>query len=64
MNIINESLDNIDRICEGLGCDAKVTSKVAVKVGATGTIFLFLCDNCKSRFSSPESDWDSIGGKV
>ena len=63
MNDTNAQLGINNITCEGFSCNARMTSKVAVKVGA-GTIFLSLCDRCKSRFSSPESDWNSIGDKV
>jgi hypothetical protein len=64
MNDTNEQLRINNITCEGFSCSARATSKIGVKVGATGTIFLSLCDSCKSRFSSPESDRDSIGDKV
>ena len=43
---------NNNTVCEALGCYSKATNKIAVKVGSKGTIFLFLCDNCKTKFYS------------
>jgi hypothetical protein len=64
MNDNDQAICTNNVICEGFSCSERATSKIAVKVGATGTIFLSLCDSCKSRFRSPESDWDSIRGMV
>ncbi len=38
------------KICEAVGCDEEATAKVAAKVGAGETIYLFLCENCKPKF--------------
>jgi hypothetical protein len=37
-------------ICEAVGCFAKATTKIAVKVGQQGVISLCLCQNCISKF--------------
>jgi|tagenome__1003787_1003787.scaffolds.fasta_scaffold20960208_4 hypothetical protein len=41
-----------DFTCEGFGCYAKATTKVAARVGSKETMFLFLCDNGRPKFSS------------
>ena len=41
-------------ICEAVGCSAKATTKVTTRLGSEGTIFLFLCDNCKPKFTNSE----------
>jgi hypothetical protein len=51
MNSSSKPTENINSICEGLGCIAKATSKVPVKVGAKGRIVLLLCEKCRQRFS-------------
>lgn len=38
-------------ICEASGCSAYATIEVNIPVGDLGTINLFLCENCKSKFS-------------
>lgn len=43
---------DINDICECIGCNANATSSVSVKVG--GQITLFLCEKCKPRFSDSE----------
>jgi hypothetical protein len=53
-NTMASNVSNV--ICEALGCNAKATAKLAVPVGTKGTIFLFLCDNCKLKFYSPCQD--------
>ena len=55
MNSSSKQTENINDFCEGLGCIAKATSKVPVKVGAKGRIVLLLCEKCKQRFSYSES---------
>jgi hypothetical protein len=42
---------DINGICECIGCNANATSNVSVKVGDKGQITLFLCEKCKPRFS-------------
>lgn len=51
-------------VCEAVGCDSKATTKIGVRLGLGGTILLYLCDNCKQRFSSqkPERRASEIGG--
>jgi len=55
-NNIRPSEINNGTICEALGCYAKATNKVAVKVGHTGTILLFLCDSCKLKICAHHID--------
>jgi hypothetical protein len=55
MNDTNEQSEINNITCEGFSCSTSATSKIAVKVGTTGTILLSLCDSCKSRFSSHEA---------
>jgi hypothetical protein len=43
------SEDN-NNICELVECLALTTIEVKVKVGEKGSITLFLCENCKSKF--------------
>jgi transcription elongation factor Elf1 len=45
---------DINGICECVGCNANATSRVSVKVGDKGQITLFLCEKCKQRFSDSE----------
>ena len=40
MNKSDELTENINSICEHVGCDSKATSKVALKVGPKGTVLL------------------------
>jgi hypothetical protein len=51
MNTNSITSDSINTVCEALGCNSSYTERVAVRVGAKGTIFLFLCKNCKGKFS-------------
>jgi hypothetical protein len=44
-----QSIDNND-VCDGYGCYSKAISELQVKVGETRTIFLSLCENCKTKF--------------
>lgn len=46
---------DINGICECIGCNANATSSVSVNVGDKGQITLFLCEKCKARFSDSES---------
>jgi uncharacterized protein YlaI len=48
------SMDINNTSCEGIGCKEKVTRKIIVKVGNSGSVALFLCDKCRSRFSNAE----------
>jgi hypothetical protein len=61
-NIRSSEVNNDNTVCEALGCYSKAINKIAAKVGSKGTIFLFLCDNCKTKFSplyedDKESKW-------
>jgi hypothetical protein len=50
-NIITSSEIQNGVICEAIGCISKAINKIAVKVAPDGrSIFLFLCDDCKSKF--------------
>jgi hypothetical protein len=62
MNSTDKPIENINSICEGLGCNAKATSKVPVKVGVKGRIVLLLCEKCKQRFSYSKSQSAQING--
>jgi hypothetical protein len=46
-------------ICEAVGCFSKAAIKLPVRVGTAGTIALFLCEECKSKFMT-ESDEDEV----
>jgi hypothetical protein len=54
MNSYNDTKQDINGICEGIGCYANATSKLSVKVGNKGQIILFLCEKCEPRFSDCE----------
>jgi hypothetical protein len=54
-NIRSSEINN--PICEFVGCYSEATNKIAVKVGSKGTIFLFLCDNCKPKFCTDQADY-------
>ena len=62
MNSSNQPIENINSICEGLGCNAEATSKVPVQVGVKGRIVLLLCEKCKQRFSYSNSQSTQING--
>jgi hypothetical protein len=49
-NVSQENNNNV--ICEAVECNAQATSKLAIRVGTKGVIFLFLCDNCRPKFLS------------
>jgi hypothetical protein len=51
MDSYDKAKQDINGICEYIGCKANATSKVSVKVGDTGQITLFLCEKCRSLFS-------------
>jgi hypothetical protein len=40
----------VNNICEAFGCSKKATTKISVKVGHLGSIFLALCANCTEKF--------------
>lgn len=44
-------------ICEAVGCFAKAKFKVPINVGTKGTISLFLCENCRPRFSTDDANY-------
>ena len=46
--------------CEAVGCFSKATIKLEVRVGTAGTIALFLCEECKSKFMTESSDEDLV----
>jgi hypothetical protein len=54
MNSSDQPIENINSICERIGCNANATSKISVKVGDKRQITLFLCEKCKPRFSDSE----------
>jgi hypothetical protein len=54
---MNESLQSRisllpESVCEAFACAAKSTKKIAIPVGDKGSIFLFVCDSCLSKFGS------------
>lgn len=49
-----------DVICEAVGCFSKAAIKLPVRVGTAGTITLFLCEECKSKFRTQSSDEDVV----
>jgi hypothetical protein len=49
-------------ICEAVGCFAKAKFKVPINVGTTGKISLFLCENCRPRFSTEDANYIKISG--
>jgi hypothetical protein len=48
-------------ICEANDCSAHATIEVIISVSDLGTINLFLCENCKSKFSRPRSGVYGLG---
>jgi uncharacterized protein YlaI len=42
--------DNKNIICEAIGCLAKATFKIDVKVGQNRAVTLYLCGNCIDKF--------------
>jgi len=48
-------------ICEAIGCFAKAKFKVPINVGTIGKISLFLCENCRPRFSTDNNNHVKIG---
>jgi hypothetical protein len=55
------SSDVNNGICEAVGCFAKAKFKVPINVGTTGKISLFLCENCRPRFSTDDVNHVNIG---
>jgi hypothetical protein len=43
-------------ICEAVGCEAKATIVIKVKVGEQGMITLLLCKNCINKFVGDHLD--------
>ena len=56
----NNSIPHNNGPCESIGCDSNLTEKIPIKVGDKGTIFLFLCKNCKSKFSANDDLVDEV----
>jgi hypothetical protein len=50
--IIDSEVNN--DTCEGVGCSAKATNEIAVKVGSLGSISLYLCEYCAKIFEYKE----------
>jgi hypothetical protein len=46
--ILGSEVNNI--ICEAAGCFEKATNVIPVRVGQKGSIVLYLCQNCQSKF--------------
>jgi hypothetical protein len=55
------SSDVNNSICEAVGCFAKAKFKVPINVGTIGKISLFLCENCRPRFSTDDTNYVKIG---
>jgi hypothetical protein len=49
-------MTNNNLICEAVGCDAAATTKVAARLGHEEAIILFLCENCKPKFTDSWRD--------
>jgi hypothetical protein len=43
-------------LCEALDCQAQATRMIGVKVGNKGSIYLYLCDGCQSKFNGSKLD--------
>ena len=50
--IIDSDVNNT--ICEAVGCIAKATTEITVKVGQQGIISLRLCKYCVGKFAGDE----------
>jgi hypothetical protein len=50
--IIDSRVNN--SICEAIGCPAKATTEITVKVGQQGVILLRLCKDCVNKFAGEE----------
>lgn len=46
----NDNDSELGNTCEAVGCFAKATARIAVKVGNLGAISLLLCSNCVTKF--------------
>jgi hypothetical protein len=62
-NIVQSDLNN-DIVCEAIDCSSKATKMLTLKVGSKGTISLFLCENCKSLFSSSSHENNRQASKL
>jgi hypothetical protein len=51
VNSYDKAKQDINGICECIGCDANATSRVLVKVGDNDQITLFLCEKCRPQLS-------------
>jgi hypothetical protein len=51
MNSGSKQMEDINGICECIGCYSNATSRVSVKVGDKGQITLFLCEKCRPQFN-------------
>ena len=60
----NNSIPHNNGPCESIGCDSNLTEKIPIKVGDKGTIFLFLCKNCKSKFSTNDDLVDEVIAQI
>lgn len=56
MDSYDKAKQDINGICECIGCNANATSRVSVKVGDKGQITLFLCEKCRPRFNTALCD--------
>jgi hypothetical protein len=50
--IIDSEVNN--DTCEAVGCFAKATNEIAVKVGNLGIIYLYVCKDCAKQFGDKE----------
>ena len=46
--LIDSEVNN--SICEAVGCIAKATTEITVKVGQQGSVKLLVCEICKTKF--------------
>lgn len=53
-NIVPSDLNN-NIVCEAVGCYSKADIEVHIKVGSKGTIPVFLCVECRSKFHLDEN---------
>jgi hypothetical protein len=58
------SSDVNNGICEAVGCFTKAKFKVLINVGTTGKISLFLCENCRPKFSRDNNNYVKISEAV
>ena len=50
MSINNKNTELNNLTCEAVGCFARATNTIEVKVGTLGAITLLLCSDCISKF--------------